>query len=209
MFPNDQSPRGEFYVMAKKAGKNSEFHDAMSRPKRGLSDDEAELFRASVGGIAPIRRDTVDPPVERPSPKARFRAKDERAVLDESLNGSIDESEMNAGDYLRFQRSSVSARTFRRLARGAFSIQAESDLHGLTAAQAREVLSEFLEDSARRGLRCVRIIHGKGMRSGERGPVLKRRIDSWLRQWDSVLAFSSARQVDGGTGAVYVLLRGR
>lgn len=195
--------------MAKKAGKNSEFRDAMSRPKQGLTDEEAELFRASVDGIEPIRRDTVDPTVERPSPRARFRAKDEKAVLEESMNGSIDESEMNAGDYLRFQRSSVSARTFRRLARGAFSVQAESDLHGLTATEAREVLSGFLEDSVRRGFRCVRIIHGKGLRSGERGPVLKRRIDSWLRQWDSVLAFSSARQVDGGTGAVYVLLRGR
>jgi len=195
--------------MAKKAGKNSEFRDAMSRPKRGLSEDEAELFRASIDGIKPIRRDTVDPAIARPSPRARFRAKDEKAVLEESLNGSIDESEMNAGDYLRFQRSSVNPRTFRRLARGSFSIQAESDLHGLTAAEAREVLSEFIEDSIRRGFRCVRIIHGKGMRSGERGPVLKRRIDSWLRQWDGVLAFSSARQVDGGTGAVYVLLRGR
>lgn len=209
MFPNDQSPSGAFYFMAKKAGKDSEFQRAMSRTRRGLSDEEAELFRASVDGIEPIRRDTVDPTVARPSPRARFRARDEKAVLEESINGSIDESELNAGDYLRFQRSSVGARTFRKLARGAFSIQAESDLHGLTASEAREVLGEFLEDSVRRGFRCVRIIHGKGLRSGERGPVLKRRIDSWLRQWDTVLAFSSARQVDGGTGAVYVLLRGR
>lgn len=195
--------------MAKKPRKDSIFRQAMSEPRKGLSDAEAELFRQTVEDIEPIRRSTVDPVAKKSPPRARFREQDEQSVLTESLNGSIDEAELNAGDYLRYQHSSVSPRAFRRLARGAFSIQAEADLHGLTAAEARELLGKFLTDSQRRGFRCVRVIHGKGLRSGERGPVLKRRIDSWLRQWDGVLAFSSARQVDGGTGAVYVLLRGR
>ena len=195
--------------MAKTPSKNYRHKAASSRSGKGLSDEEAELFRATVNDVRPLGRDTIEPPVRKPRPRARFRQEDEKAVLAESLSGSIDDTEMNGGDFLRFQRSSVSYRTFRRLARGAFSVQAESDLHGLTAVEARHVLGEFLEDSMRRGFRCVRIIHGKGLGSGERGPVLKRRIDGWLRKWDGVLAFSSARQVDGGTGAVYVLLRGR
>lgn len=95
----------------------------------------------------------------------------------------------------------------RRLARGGFSVQAEIDLHGMTASEAHEALAGFVEDSRARGLTCIRVVHGKGRGSGARGPVLKLKVDRWLRQWSGVLAFVSARQVDGGTGAVYVLLR--
>jgi DNA-nicking Smr family endonuclease len=98
--------------------------------------------------------------------------------------------------------------TMRMLARGKYSIQAEIDLHGMTVAEAKPRLANFIERCARNGELCIRIVHGKGLGSGRRGPVLKRHVNRWLRQWESVLAFVSARQVDGGTGAVYVLLRG-
>jgi len=101
----------------------------------------------------------------------------------------------------------VGRRNFRKLARGNFSVQSEIDLHGLTVAEARTVLGDFIENSVDQGHGCVRIIHGKGLGSGDRGPILKAKVDNWLRKWDAVLAFISARQVDGGTGAVYVLLR--
>ena len=94
----------------------------------------------------------------------------------------------------------------RKLARGNFAVQAEIDLHGLTVAEAKPRLKEFIEDSVRSHRRCVRVVHGKGLGSGTRGPVLKDSVNRWLRQWDAVLAFVSTRQVDGGTGAVYVLL---
>jgi DNA-nicking Smr family endonuclease len=95
----------------------------------------------------------------------------------------------------------------RRLARGGFSIQSEIDLHGLTSSEAKAELRQFLADSVMRGHTCVRIVHGKGRGSGAAGPVLKRMVDQWLRRWDAVLAFVTARPADGGSGAIYVLLR--
>ncbi len=95
----------------------------------------------------------------------------------------------------------------RKLARGGYSVQAEIDLHGMTVAEARPRLTDFIEYSLIANKLCVRIVHGKGLGSGDRGPVLKNAVNRWLRKWDSVLAFVSTRQVDGGTGAIYVLLQ--
>ena len=94
----------------------------------------------------------------------------------------------------------------RKLTRGGYSVQAEIDLHGMTLAEAKPRLRDFIQYSAQQEHLCVRIVHGKGLGSGHSGPVLKNAVNRWLRQWDSVLAFVSTRQVDGGTGAVYVLL---
>lgn len=174
-----------------------------------VSDEDAGLFRDAIQGINPLSLDRADPVISKPVPEARFRKRDEKDVLEESLQGHIDETEFNSGDHLRFKRDSVSRQVFRKLVRGNLSIQAETDLHGLTAVQAREVLGGFLSDCQRRGLTCVRVIHGKGLGSGRGGPILKRKLNAWLRKLDSVLAFSSATQAHGGTGAVYVLLRKR
>ena len=95
----------------------------------------------------------------------------------------------------------------RKLRRGQFQVGAALDLHGMTVATARDALAAFLQHARRDSLGCVRIIHGKGKRSHHRGPVLKQKINHWLRQRDEVLAFCSARPMDGGTGAIYVLLR--
>jgi len=95
----------------------------------------------------------------------------------------------------------------RKLARGKFSLQDEIDLHGMTVPEAKNALHEFMKHCDLRGYTCIRVVHGKGMGSGDRGPILKGKVNKWLRQWDKVLAFVSARQIDGGTGAVYVLLR--
>ena len=94
----------------------------------------------------------------------------------------------------------------RKLARGKYAVQAEIDLHGMTVEEARPRLADFIEYNARSGKSCVRVVHGKGLGSGQRGPVLKSSVNRWLRRWDYVLAFVSTRQVDGGTGAIYVLL---
>ena len=96
----------------------------------------------------------------------------------------------------------------RQLRRGHWVIQDELDLHGLTTAQARPLLVEFLNDCRRAGFRCVRIVHGKGLRSKNREPVLKGKVAGWLMQRDEVLAFCQARPTEGGGGAVIVLLRG-
>jgi DNA-nicking Smr family endonuclease len=101
----------------------------------------------------------------------------------------------------------VQQAVLRKLRRGAFAIQAEMDLHGLTAGQAADEVPLFLHEAQERGLRCVRIIHGKGRKVADKGPILKPLLNHWLQQRREVLAFSSARPEDGGTGAVYVLLR--
>lgn len=176
--------------------------DADRRP-----DDEAGLFRRTVSDAVRLKPAARVPEARRAPARARFSRRDEREVLAESLGADVDEASRESGDALRFHRPSVGRRTFRRLARGGYSVQSELDLHGLTVAEAREALQDFIEESCRQGHTCVRIVHGKGLGSGQRGPVLKGKVDRWLRRWDPVLAFSSARQVDGGTGAVYVLLR--
>ena len=175
--------------------------------RQSAQDDDAELFRRQMSDARPLRQDAVPPPPSRPRPKARFSRRDEQNALRESLEADAESAEFASGLNLSFARASVGRRALRKLARGNFSVQSEIDLHGLTVADARTALADFIAESVDRGHRCVRIIHGKGLRSGQRGPVLKRKVDTWLRKWDAVLAFISAQQVDGGTGAVYVLLK--
>ena len=132
-------------------------------------------------------------------------------VLRESLHGSNDGPDAleQLGEEVSYRRACLPERTFRRLRRGRYRIEDETDLHGLTVAQARSQLRAFIAEATARGLGCVRVIHGKGLRSGPRGPVLKTGVQRWLARWDEVLAFVSARARDGGSGAVYVLLRRR
>jgi len=171
-------------------------------------DDDSGLFRRLMGDATPLSKDKRAPEFKpRPKPRARFKREDEVAVLRESLEADIDEIETGAGESLRFQRPVVGRRTMRKLARGSFSVQDEIDLHGMTVNEAKSVLREFVNAACANGLTCVRVIHGKGLGSGHRGPVLKGKVNNWLRRWDEVLAFVSTRQVHGGTGAVYVLLR--
>ncbi len=170
--------------------------------------DDDELFRRAMAGAKPIKQDArVEAPRRRPKAVAQFTRADESRALEESLMADIDDIEASSGQILRFRRPSIGRRTMRKLARGNFAVQAEIDLHGMTVDEARVRLREFIEQASRTGKRCVRVVHGKGLGSGQRGPVLKPSVNRWLRRWDSVLAFISTRQVDGGTGAVYVLLR--
>lgn len=176
-------------------------------PAKEPSGDDASLFRQVVGETKPLKLDVVAPPRPRRPAKARFSRQDERQVLAESLRADLELAESNNGDGLRYRHPSVGLKTMRRLARGRFSVQAEIDLHGMTTAEAKTVLQDFIHSCLGRGCTCVRIVHGKGLRSGHKGPVLKQKVDLWLRRSEGILAFVSARQVDGGTGAVYVLLK--
>ena len=172
-----------------------------------MTDDERDLFRRALADAKPLRTTRRATEVIRKlAPRARFSRADEAAVLRESLEAHIDDTESHSGESLRFHRPSVGKRTMRKLARGNFSVQDEIDLHGMTVAEAEPRLREFIELAVLRRHLCVRVVHGKGRGSGHRGPVLKHAVNRWLRRWKNVLAFVSARQVDGGTGAVYVLL---
>ena len=176
-------------------------------PDRPAAPADDALFRTTVGKVRPVssRRLPLRPPP--PPPSARFRRADDAAVLDESLHGPGPDAGSDAGEALVYRRPGISLQVLRDLKRGRFRIQDELDLHGLTAREAKPVLLAFMAEVIARDLRCVRIVHGKGLRSGPAGPVLKTRLNRWLPQWDRVVAFTSAPGRDGGTGAVYVLLR--
>lgn len=175
-------------------------------------EKDVELFRAAMRGVKRLRVAPPETPAPgsaapKPPPRARFKRADELAVLEESLLPSTDETALATGDALSFRRPHVPEPVLLKLRRGQYAVDGEIDLHGLNSAQAKAALREFIANAAARGIRCVRIIHGKGMRSGPRGPVLKNVVNNWLQRSDAVLAFGSARAVDGGSGAVYVLLK--
>ena len=168
--------------------------------------DDARLFREAVRGVKPLG--VRQPPQQgpKPRPRARFTRADRMAVLQESLEAPAQDPEVGSGEELSFRRPHIPVAVLRRLRRGEYRVQREIDLHGLTVTEAKQVLREFLAAALEQQVRCVRIIHGKGLRSGHRGPVLKSAVSAVLRRTGAVLAYVSARPVDGGTGAVYVLL---
>lgn len=170
---------------------------------------ERDLFALSVGPVVPLRpvaRATLPHP--RPSPEPRQRQRDEAAVLAESISDEFDvETLLDTDEALSFRRRGVGPEVVRKLRRGVWAIQAQLDLHGLRRDEARERLAAFLREAVRSGLRCVRVIHGKGNGSPGREPVLKGKVRSWLVQKNEVIAFTQARAQDGGHGALIVLLR--
>lgn len=167
-------------------------------------------FAREIGEVTPLShhgRYLHSPTRMPPLPLSRFR--DEREVILESMQDPRGHEEVELDEDMSFVRPGLSRQTLRRLRQGDWLIQAELDLHGLTKAEAKIELTEFLFECKRRGVRCVRIIHGKGLRSPNREPVLKLHVRHWLTQREEVLAYVSARPADGGTGAMVVLLKGR
>lgn len=172
-----------------------------------VSDEDSALFRSVVGPVVGVRQRRRAPRRELPSARPRMREADEAAVMAELLADAPPDPDIETGEDLVHRREGVQHAVIRRLRRGHYRCQAEIDLHGMVVEVARACLSEFLHDALDRGYRCIRVVHGKGLRSGNRGPVLKGKVAGWLRQRDEVLAYASARPIDGGTGALYVLLR--
>lgn len=174
-----------------------------------MDEDDTELFRKAMRGVRRIdagNQHTSRP--RKPRPAARFARAERNAVLQESLGlvSPLDPVQ-ESGDALLFRRPGISEQVFRRLRRGQFRVDQEMDLHGLTAQHAEVALRDFLAECLHHDARVVRIIHGKGLRSGTRGPVLKQLVSSYLQRVGAVLAFASAREVDGGSGAILVLLK--
>lgn len=171
--------------------------------------EEADIFRLSVGTVAPLRsseKAALTPPP--PLPIARHHLADEQAALMESLSDEFTfDTLLNSDENLSFARPGVGSDVLSKLRRGHWAIQNQLDLHGLRRDEAREALGEFLRQARRRGQRCVRIIHGKGLGSVNKEPVLKQKVRNWLAQKDEVIAFCQARPADGGSGALIVLLQ--
>jgi DNA-nicking Smr family endonuclease len=179
---------------------------------------DAQAFRAAVRDVTPLAQTTPAAGLAKPKRRARARMAAASATenLDEAmpLVGALTANEatstadvVTGGEALSFRRAGVRIQVMRRLRRGLYPVEDELDLHGHNQAAARELLADFIARSRDGGCRCVRIIHGKGYRSGARGPILKTAVNLWLRRHMDVMAFVSARAIDGGAGAVYVLLR--
>ncbi|SAK40163.1 Smr domain-containing protein [Caballeronia temeraria] len=181
---------------------------AAARAEREAVAD-ADEFRRAIGDIEPLKtppRTTMTrvPPAPEPLQSRR----DEEAVLQEALSDEYDpESLLDIDETLSFCRPGISQEVVRKLRRGAWVVQAQLDLHGMRREEAREALAEFIRESVKRGLRCLRVIHGKGLGSIGKEPVLKGKVRAWLVQKSEVIAFCQARPHDGGAGAVLVLLQ--
>ena len=175
--------------------------------RRAREERERQLFALTVGEVALLRPVAMAPARPRPVAAARQRERDEAAVMLEAISDEFDvESLLDTDDALSFRRADIGPEVVRKLRRGVWAIQAQLDLHGLRRDEARERLNRFMHDARRSGLRCVRVIHGKGNGSPGREPVIKSKVKGWLVQKQEVIAFTQARASDGGTGALMVLL---
>ena len=172
---------------------------------------DADIFRSSIGNVKPLAvPPKFTPDIPRPLPIARQHLADEQAALEASLSDDFNiETLLDTDETLSFARNGIGPDVMRKLRRGHWTIQQQLDLHGLRREEAREALAEFLRLAAKRGWRCVRIIHGKGLGSINKEPVLKSKVRNWLVQKEEVLAFCQATAAEGGSGALLVLLKGQ
>ena len=170
-------------------------------------DKDNAKFGDLLSDVRPLKQDRVAPFRRRRKPVPEQKRLDEQAVVDSLLSAETESSELETGEELLFSRPGIQHGVMRRLRRGEYAIEAQLDLHGQTVDEARLSVNQFLADCGARGRRCIRIIHGKGRGSEGRLPVLKGKVNVWLRHKDEVLAFCPARPTDGGGGAVYVLLK--
>lgn len=184
-----------------------------ARAARAKAEAERRLFAHAVGPVTPLPSAGVVAPealgLAKPEPLPRQREADERAALAEALSDEVDvESLLLTDDGLSYRRPGVGPDVVSRLRRGHWAIQNQIDLHGLRRDEAREALGQFVHEAARRGQRCLRVVHGKGHGSPGRQPVLKAKVQRWLAQRAEVIAFAQASGPQGGAGALIVLLAG-
>ncbi|TFY99741.1 Smr/MutS family protein [Ramlibacter rhizophilus] len=183
--------------------------DAARKQAEQRAQAEKTLFVRAAGKVHPLPahgRVLLQP--DQPLPIAAQQQLDEQRVLRESISDEFDASTLlEVDEALSFRRPGVGPDVTRKLRRGDWSIQREIDLHGLRREAAREALSEFIREAFRLGLRCVRVVHGKGLGSPGKAPVLKGKVHGWLVQKNEVMAFVQARAAEGGAGALVVLLR--
>ncbi|WP_027995190.1 Smr/MutS family protein [Simplicispira psychrophila] len=198
--------------VAQRLREEQERADAQAKAQREAAarlQAERQLFTRSIGAITPLRsRNLIDTAPERTLPLPVQHWLDEERVLRESISDDFDVSTLlDTDDQLSFRRPGIGAEITHRLRAGHWSIQRQLDLHGLRVDEAREALGQFIRQANKLGVRCVRVVHGKGLGSPGKAPVLKGRVQRWLVQKNEVLAFVQARPMDGGAGALLVLLQ--
>ena len=172
-----------------------------------VSSDDINLFKSMNEGTVEIETNNVIPGKRKPDPIPRQSLQDERLVLQECLTSDPDILLNSSGDELFFYRPGLQKSTIIKLKKGKYKIEAELDLHGLRSNEAKSRVNDFISNCLSNSKYCIKIIHGKGHGSYNKMPVLKNKVAKWLSLDNRVLGYCSARPNDGGTGAVYVLLR--
>ena len=175
----------------------------MNSHKKNSDDVDFSQVMADVKPLP--AHDRIEPVPRKTPPMAVQKEKDDQSVLRELLEYTSDREELETGEELLFLREGYRKQVLRRLRRGHYSVKDTIDLHHMNVETARQVLAEFIDHALQRGLGCVRVIHGKGLRSRHL-PLLKIMTNKLLRKHPRVVAFASCRPVDGGTGATNVLL---
>jgi DNA-nicking Smr family endonuclease len=183
--------------------------EAARRDAERHAHADSNLFVRAAGAVQPMRAHRrVHLAPDQPPPIPVQQQLDDERVLRESISDEFDSGTLlDVDDAMSFRRPGIGIDVTRRLRKGDWSIQGEIDLHGLRREEAREALSSFVREAHRRGWRCVRVVHGKGLGSPGKTPVLKAKVQSWLIQKTEVLAFVQARADEGGAGALVVLLK--
>ena len=198
-------------AMRKKIADNAKIKELAEQARIAAekrAEAERNLFTRAVGKVAPIaNQERVWSPPQRPTPRPLQQDLDDEAVMHESMSDEFDISTLlDADDQLSFRRPGIGTDVTRKLRKGEWSIQGQIDLHGLRSDEARNAMGQFIRDAKRTGWRCVRVVHGKGLGSPGKEPVLKSKVQRWLVQKKEVLAFVQAKPSDGGGGALVVLL---
>ncbi len=172
------------------------------------TNSDASLFQAEIKNARPLNIDVPFTEKTYPKPIAKQFIRDEKQALKDSLSDDYYPAhELESGEELLYLRTGQSPSILSKLRRGFWVVQAQIDLHGLISDEARQYVAEFLSDCKKRNIRCVRIVHGKGLGSRNREPILKNKLRHWLIQKDEVIAYAQAKPEDGGSGAVIVLLK--
>ncbi|MBK8284633.1 MAG: Smr/MutS family protein [Ahniella sp.] len=174
-----------------------------------MTEQDRALVLESIGSAKRVQSEVVEPEARSIRPIPTQRILDDKRVTAELMTPLSEHFDPDAAEPLRYLKNGYSPKLLGKLGRGEFSVRDQIDLHHMTQAEARIVIKDFIDECIGADRLCVKIIHGKGMRSGEDGPVLKALSDRMLRQRGDVIAFRSARHNDGGSGAVIVLLKGR
>lgn len=182
-----------------------------SKQEDKISEQDQQVFLNEVADVRPLKSEKrIETAKKRPSPRPinhQHSTELEQQAGLEMMSDPVDLRDVEVGDVLFFARSGIQQKVQRKLRRGEFPIEDELDLHGYTVLEAKAAINEFFYDCKKQHKRVVRIIHGKGYRSEQKIPVLKTHVAYWLPQHNDVMAFSSAQEKDGGTGAVYVILK--
>ena len=166
-----------------------------------------DLFKAAVKDARPLTAARIFHQTPKPKPIPQQFIRDEQQALVDSLSDYFPSYELESGEELLYLREGQSPAVLSKLRRGHWVVQANLDLHGMISDEARSTIATFLAECKKRGIRCVRIVHGKGLGSRNKEPILKNKVRHWLMQKDEVIAYAQARANDGGSGAVIVLLK--